>query len=564
MAAVLGLLLLSACDAGAPGEPRAQADVAGGTAAGPPPEPYAEPGVLTLAFAGDVHFEGGLSRLPAWDRATLGPMSRSLREADLAVVNLEAALTDREQPARKELEDPGNRYWFRVPSSVLGLLERSGVDVVSVANNHGADHGEAGLRDTLRLAEDSPVAVVGAGADPAQAFAPYRTTVRGTDVAVLAADASPLESRDPTWTVSEGRGPGLASARGEDTEALLTAVRDAAALNDLVVVYVHWGEEGEPCPTRGQESLAAQLAEAGADVVVGAHAHVPQGAGTIGGTYVAYGLGNFFWYHGLQADTGVLRLRLRGGEVLGDEWVPGRIRLAGGNPQPLTGRARAVANEDWRGLRGCTSLAPGPSEVVPEPTTLPAYAAQVRTIGRALRQQMVGRSHDPDRCPVPLSDLRHLTLSYVDRTGAARTGGMVVHADVADDVVEVFRRLYEARFPITRMRLVDAYGGDDDRSMAADNTSGYNCRTVAGQTTWSDHAYGRAVDINPVQNPYVTAAGVLPPAGAAYVETDRSAGARTAPGVIARGDVVTEAFAAVGWEWGGLWSEPDYQHFSAP
>jgi hypothetical protein len=137
---------------------------------------------------------------------------------------------------------------------------------------------------------------------------------------------------------------------------------------------------------------------------------------------------------------------------------------------------------------------------------------------------------------------------------------MVVHEDEAGAVLRVFLRLFRARFPIKRMELVDEYGADDDRSMAANNTSSFNCRPVTGGSGWSQHAYGWAIDINPIQNPYITSNGtVLPPQGAAYV--DRS---RTARGMIHDGDVVVRAFAAVGWAWGGHFqSIKDYQHFSA-
>ncbi|MXG89173.1 CapA family protein [Nocardioides flavescens] len=563
---VAGTLLLAACDGGA----REATSPERRTTASPSASPAAveeDPATLTLAFAGDVHFEGGFTGLPGWDRATLGPMSPVLRDADLAMVNLEAALTDAGRPTRKEREVPGNRYWFRAPASALDLLDRSGVDVVTVANNHGADYGPAGLQRTIEIAAQAPIGVVGVGPDAEAAFTPFRTTVRGTDVAVLAADASPRESADAIWAARAGTGPGLASARGEDRDQLVAAVRAAAAVDDLVVVYLHWGEEGETCPTGQQEALAAALAEAGADVVVGTHAHRLQGTGLVdapagGSTYVAYGLGNFFWYHGLEEDTGVLKLRVRDGEVLTDTWVPGRIRPAGGNPQPLTGRDRTLAEGEFRGLRSCTSLAPGPTEATaqPEPAALPEFESTVRPIGDALAARMRGTSIRPG-CPVPLADLRHLTLSYVDVDGAARTGGMVVAADVADDVVRVFERLYDARFPIARMRTIEAYGGDDDRSMAANNSSAFNCRTVAGSSTLSDHALGRAVDLNPVQNPYVTAAGVLPPAGRTWTDRDRVA---DDPRVVSADDVVVRAFAEVGWEWGGTWGEPDYQHFYAP
>jgi poly-gamma-glutamate synthesis protein (capsule biosynthesis protein) len=103
-------------------------------------------------------------------------------------------------------------------------------------------------------------------------------------------------------------------------------------------------------------------------------------------------------------------------------------------------------------------------------------------------------------------------MSYVGFDGQPHTGEMVVAAAYAQDVVRVFARLYDARWPIHRMRLVDAYRCDDNRSMAADNTSGYNCRRIADQSSWSAHAYGAAIDVNPVRNPWLTN-GVTPPDG---------------------------------------------------
>lgn len=131
-------------------------------------------------------------------------------------------------------------------------------------------------------------------------------------------------------------------------------------------------------------------------------------------------------------------------------------------------------------------------------------------------------------------------------------------ADVA--VVNLESAISDGSLPMAAKELVDAYGGDDDRSMAADNTSAYNCRAVTGGSTFSDHAYGKAIDINPVRNPYVLPSGVLPPAGRAYADVDRSPGADAEPGVIVAGDVVVRAFTSRGWEWGASFA--DYQHFS--
>jgi hypothetical protein len=253
----------------------------------------------------------------------------------------------------------------------------------------------------------------------------------------------------------------------------------------------------------------------------------------------------------------VLRVRLEDGRAVSDDWTPAEIQLFG-RPLPLHGKARSEAVSHWRGLRGCAGLAARPAST----EDLPAYAASVHPIGPALRARMAS-THGP-RCPVPWSGLRRLRLSYVGFDGRHHTGGLVVAARYARDVVGVFERLYDARWPIRRMRPASAYGGDDDWSMAADNTSAYNCRRVAGSDSFSAHAYGAAIDINPVENPYLVDGSVRPPAGGSFARLDRAAGASVPAGVLRARDVVVEAFAAIGWEWGGSWASPDYQHFTAP
>jgi hypothetical protein len=161
-------------------------------------------------------------------------------------------------------------------------------------------------------------------------------------------------------------------------------------------------------------------------------------------------------------------------------------------------------------------------------------------------------------CPIGPSQLRLLRVSYWGFDRKARVGSLVVRDRVAADVVSVFRRVYAARFPIRRLSKVDAYRGSDDASMAADNTSGFNCRYVPGTRRWSEHAYGEAIDVNPVENPYLQGSQVRPPAGRGFL--DRS---RARPGMSTAGGVLVRAFAAVGWQWGGRWAAPDYQHFSA-
>jgi len=161
-------------------------------------------------------------------------------------------------------------------------------------------------------------------------------------------------------------------------------------------------------------------------------------------------------------------------------------------------------------------------------------------------------------CPVPRSALRLVTVTYRGFDGAAHAGRIVVNVRAAEDAVRVFRSLYAARYPIRRMVPIDAYGNDDDRSLAADNTSAFNCRRVAGASRWSMHAYGLAIDLDPLENPYVSGSHVSPPAGRRFVSRP------WLPGVIHRGDAVWRAFHAIGWSWGGDWRAPsDYQHFSS-
>jgi D-alanyl-D-alanine carboxypeptidase len=180
------------------------------------------------------------------------------------------------------------------------------------------------------------------------------------------------------------------------------------------------------------------------------------------------------------------------------------------------------------------------------------------TIGRIDAAQITASWHLG--CPVGPDQLRLLEIPYVGFDGGEHVGEMVVNVAVADAVVRVFARLHEARFPVQRMDRIDAYAGDDDASTRANNTSAFNCREITGGGSWSAHAYGKAIDINPVQNPYVYRDGhVLDPAAAPYVDR-----ARGTPGMIHRDDVVVRAFASIGWGWGGDFvSVKDYQHFSA-
>jgi D-alanyl-D-alanine carboxypeptidase len=185
------------------------------------------------------------------------------------------------------------------------------------------------------------------------------------------------------------------------------------------------------------------------------------------------------------------------------------------------------------------------------------FRSAVRPIGPAIRARM-GATWSPT-CPVRLTDLRYLTVSFRGFDGRPHTGELVVHRRVADQVVSVFARLYRAAFPIEEMRLVTTADLDAHPTGDGNNTAAFVCRAARNQRRWSAHAYGLAVDVNPFQNPYRRGDLVLPELASSYLDRGR-----VRPGMIRAGDVVTGAFAAIGWTWGGTWRSPtDLMHFSA-
>ncbi|MFD5461638.1 CapA family protein [Kitasatospora sp. NPDC127059] len=370
VAVFVGLTAVAACgpDDPAPAKassappaaaPAPAAGAASGTAPaaaptkGGPPRPD---GSITVAFAGDVHFEGRTEpRLTVQPpEQALGPISRTLADADLSVLNLETAITGRGAPEPKT-------YTFRTTPKALSVLKDSGVDVVSMANNHAVDFGADGLADTLAAKDSSPVPVIGVGHNAKEAYAPYLTTVRGVKVAVVA--ASQVEDiTNQKWRAGANK-PGIASAL--DVPALVSAVQAAKQQAPVVLVYLHWGEEGKACPTAAQTAVAKKLAAVGASAVVGTHAHTMVGSGMLGNTYVGYGFGNFLWYgtsnYAFSNETGVTTLTLAAdGKVTGEAFAPATIDDKG-IPQPVTGAAAEAALKRRDGLRGCAGLTPPPA-----------------------------------------------------------------------------------------------------------------------------------------------------------------------------------------------------------
>jgi poly-gamma-glutamate synthesis protein (capsule biosynthesis protein) len=307
----------------------------------------AAPPSITLAFGGDVHFAERTLALLDDPATAFGPVSAVLSAADIAMVNLETAVTTGGTPEPKQ-------FHFRAPPSAFAAVRAAGVDVVTLANNHSLDFGQVGLADTLAAAS---VPVVGAGADAAAAYAPWITTVKGVRLAFLG--FSQITELASTWAATDSR-PGIAMAL--DFSRALKAIRSARAVADVVVVYMHWGQEYNECPISLQTSFAQAAAEAGASVIVGTHAHVMQGSGWLGSSYVFYGLSNFlWWWNDAQSnDTGVLRVTLTGSSIAGASFIPAYIDRTTGQPIPSTGAEAARISAAHEALQGCTGLAAAP------------------------------------------------------------------------------------------------------------------------------------------------------------------------------------------------------------
>jgi poly-gamma-glutamate synthesis protein (capsule biosynthesis protein) len=351
------VLALAACDTAPtalPPSPSAPA-ASPSASASASPSPAAPPSdaKITLAFAGDVHFTGktaGLLRNPA---TAVGPFTPLLSAADLTVVNLETAVTTRGTPEPKE-------FHFRAPATAYTALRKAGVDVASLGNNHALDYGRVGLLDSLDYAKAAGMPVVGAGRTREEAYRPYVTTIKGVRIAVLA--MSQIHTLAESWAPTATK-PGIAMAH--DLSRAAKAVRDARAVADVVVVFMHWGVEGSNCPKGEMVTLARALSKAGATMIVGTHAHVPLAGGWMGSTYVHWGLGNFVWYTGGgpsrgASDTVVLTVTLTGSHISSTAVAPGYVTSTG-QPAPATGTRLREVNARLASASRCSGLAKSPS-----------------------------------------------------------------------------------------------------------------------------------------------------------------------------------------------------------
>jgi hypothetical protein len=310
---------------------------------------------VTLAFGGDVHFEGAVGlRLTQDPTTALGDtVGQLLVGAQLRMVNLESALTNGTCPQKQN-----KPFIFYVPPTALSALRNATVNVISQANDHAIDCGGPGVAQGLAAAKQAAFPVVGLGSTAAQAFAPYRTKINGERIAIIAATQVIAPNLVIAWSASSSQG-GVASAL--NPTQLIRAVQQARRSSDTVVVYLHWGTDTVACPDPQQEPLAEQLVKAGADIVIGTDAHVLLGGGYLGSAYVDYGLGNFAFYDNTAPETasGSLLVTATGRQIVSPTWRP--ATMVAGLPQPLTGTPAAAALQSWNAAQSCTNLSAAPT-----------------------------------------------------------------------------------------------------------------------------------------------------------------------------------------------------------
>jgi poly-gamma-glutamate capsule biosynthesis protein CapA/YwtB (metallophosphatase superfamily) len=272
-----------------------------------------------------------------------------LSSADVAMVNLETAITERGEPVA------GKAFHFRSPAESFLALEAAGVDVVTMANNHALDYGPVGMGDTFDAIASAQVAVVGIGQNAREAYLPYRRVINGQRIAIFGAVDWLEPALVPAWTATANQ-PGLASSI--DRRPLLAAVATVRPEVDTLIVFMHWGVEQTHCASGEQSSLAQSLLSAGADIIVGSHAHRVFGAGHVGGGFVAYGLGNFvYWREDAESgSSGVLLVKATGRRVDDYSWVPARITH--GLPVPEHGATASFDLNTWTQRRTCSGLSP--------------------------------------------------------------------------------------------------------------------------------------------------------------------------------------------------------------
>lgn len=317
------------------------------------PSPLGSGNPVTIAFAGDASFEGLGAAAEANRTGLLSAITPVLSSADISMVNVETAVGTGGSPVAKT-------FTFQTPQASLDALRSAGVDVVTMANNHGIDYGLDGFVDTLRIKHEGDMAIVGIGADENEAYAPLISEVNGQRIGIIAASDVFDSNLVASWTAGPDK-PGIASAEEAHQARLVQEVQTTRAQVDTLAVYFHFGTEKETCPNARQKELVDLMIGAGADIVVGSHAHRLQGVGYKGDQMVAYGLSNFIFKAPSAEGTksGVLVVTATGRRIDGYEWKPAQIRNL--LPVPLSGATATAAVDSMKQLQQCAGLSPTPT-----------------------------------------------------------------------------------------------------------------------------------------------------------------------------------------------------------
>lgn len=275
--------------------------------------------LVTIAFAGDILFDDRYAVMARVAQnggdITYGldsALINEMRSADIMMVNNEFPYSDRGEP----LED--KQFTFRASPSAASYLNELGVDIVSLANNHAYDYGEAALLDTLTTLENEGIVYVGAGRNLKEARQPVCYIINNIKIAIVSAtQIERLDNPDTKGATDSSAGV----FRCWNGDNLLETVLEAREDNDFVIVYLHWGTENETAIDWAQEKLAAEITEAGADLIIGAHPHCLQPISIVKGVPVVYSLGNF-WFNSRTLDTGMIKVTLDENGLLDCQFIP--------------------------------------------------------------------------------------------------------------------------------------------------------------------------------------------------------------------------------------------------
>ncbi len=515
------------------------------------PVRVASPGEARILFVGDV--------LPLQDRDYLTYASELISSADFAIGNLECPLSTHGTKTPLKLDERGrlmcNEFIFRAPPSQAKRMADAGFDAMTLANNHIMDYGGEALLETLRVLDEAGLVHTGAGPDIRAAREPMVFVVEGQTVAVLAyvSTATLPGTKHFRATHKDAGTVFVDGSRGEPTKhtrrMLRNDVRAAAKQSDFVIIAFHWGSEVTDEPDPLPQRLAHLCIEAGADMVIGHHPHKLQGVDTYNGKPIVYSLGNFVFPTKWKSNhfSAALELRLRNGRWRKLVFHPVKLRFRAGDPVPAQGAdlhrivRRATRLTKRLGTEYVCEDVDGSSRIIISNPSLPASRTALL---KEEHEHFFFGAH-PEISGMSTVHFLAWDIRNGEKTAIQRS--VVVRRALAPEVLEIFKDIYLSpeRFPIHDL-------------------VGYNYRTVAGGSGLSNHALGRAIDINREENPMIQG-------GEKFVHPDEPP---YEPGEWRPGEdpysippdgSVVKAFKSRGWRWGGDWySCKDYQHFDKP